>query len=191
MKAVFGLGNPGSRYALSRHNVGFQVIDLYRRAHRLRRGGRIHDDCLVYRDGELLLCKPLTFMNAAGRAVEAVLSAYSIAVRDTLIVYDDLDLSLGRMKLLAGGGAGTHKGMRSVVEALETTEVPRMKVGIEIEGRREPGEAFVLQRFTEKEWGRLLPVLEAGVCAIDAFREKDLDAVMTQFNRREQRGCCA
>jgi len=191
VKAVFGLGNPGPTYALSRHNVGFQVIDLYRKARRVRRKGRIERDCLVYRDSGLLLCKPLTFMNATGPAVRAVLAAHSLSPDDALVVYDDLDLPLGRMKILAAGGAGTHKGMKSVVGALGTNDVPRMKIGIEIEGRTAAGEAFVLERFTEDEWTRLAPVLETAVDAIDAFRFEGVEAAMTRFNRRDEPGCCA
>jgi PTH1 family peptidyl-tRNA hydrolase len=189
VKGVFGLGNPGPAYTLTRHNVGFQTIDLYREAHRLRRAGRIESDCLVHRAGDVLLCKPLTWMNASGRAVAAVLNAYSIAPRDVLIVHDDLDLRLGRLKIVAAGGAGTHKGMKSVLEALGTSDVPRIKIGIEIEGRTEPGEAFVLERFTPDEWSRLLPALETAGDAIDAFRGSGIDALMARFNRREGPGC--
>jgi PTH1 family peptidyl-tRNA hydrolase len=189
VKGVFGLGNPGPAYVLTRHNVGFQTIDLYRKAGRLHRAGRIESDCLVYRAGDVLLCKPLTWMNESGRAVAAVLGSYAIAPRDVLIVHDDLDLSLGRLKVVAAGGAGTHKGVKSVLEALGTDEIPRIKIGIEIEGRTEPGEAFVLERFTPDEWSRLLPALETAVDAIDAFHEVDVHALMTRFNRREGPGC--
>jgi len=189
VKGIFGLGNPGPAYTLTRHNVGFQTIDLYRTANRLRRAGKIEHDCLVYRAGDLLLCKPLTRMNASGRAMAETLDAYSIAPRDVLVVHDDLDLPLGRLKIVAAGGAGTHKGMKSILEALGTNEVPRLKIGIEIEGRAKPGEAFVLERFTPDEWSRLLPVLEAAADAIDAFRTGDVDALMTRFNRRTEPGC--
>ena len=185
MKAVFGLGNPGRAYALTRHNVGFEVIDLYRKVHRLRRKGRIESSALVYSTGDLLLVKPMTFMNDSGTAVRGVLSKHSVSPADALIVHDDLDLPLGRIKLLGAGGPGTHKGMSSVLSALETEEVPRLKIGIEIDERSEAGVDFVLDRFSPGEWERVLPTLERAVEAIDLFRTADIDTVMTRFNRRE------
>lgn len=190
MKAVFGLGNPGRKYALTRHNVGFEVIDLYRKTHRLRRPGRIQHRCLVYRHGDLLLCKPLAYMNASGPAVAGVLAKHGIPTHDALIIYDDLDLLTGRIKILAAGGSGTHKGMRSVLDALGTDAIPRMKIGVDVEGRRERGEDFVLKRITSEEWAVVVPALKRAAGAVDAFRQTDIQAVMTQFNRRDEAGCC-
>jgi PTH1 family peptidyl-tRNA hydrolase len=184
VKAVFGLGNPGRDYALTRHNVGFEVIDLYRKVHRLRRKGRIESSALVYSTGDLLLVKPMTFMNESGTAVRGVLSKHTVSPADALIVHDDLDLPLGRIKLLGAGGPGTHKGMSSVLSALGTEEVPRLKIGIEIDERGEAGIDFVLDRFSPAEWERVLPALERAVEAIDLFRTADIHAVMTRFNRR-------
>ncbi len=184
MKAVFGLGNPGRAYALTRHNVGFEVIDLYRKVHRLRRKGRIESSALVYSTGDLLLVKPMTFMNDSGTAVRGVLSKHSVSPADALIVHDDLDLPLGRIKVLGSGGPGTHKGVSSVLSALETEAVPRLKIGIEIEERAKAGIDFVLDRFSPAEWERVLPALESAVEAIDLFRTTDIDVVMTRFNRR-------
>ena len=185
MKAVFGLGNPGRAYVLTRHNVGFEAIDLYRKVHRLRRKGRIESSALVYSTGDLLLVKPMTFMNDSGAAVRGVLSKYGVSLKDALIVYDDLDLPLGRTKILGAGGPGTHKGMTSVLEAVGTEEIPRLKIGIEVEERTETGSDFVLERFTPEEWARVLPALEIAVEAIDMFQRDGIEAVMTRFNRRE------
>ncbi len=183
MKAVFGLGNPGLDYALTRHNVGFQVIDLYRRLNRLSAKGYLEEGGLVYREGDLLLVKPLSYMNESGPVVRGVLARYGIPTSDALIVHDDLDLPLGRMKIRPSGGAGTHKGVRSVIRALGTEEIPRLKVGIEVEGRALPGREFVLERFSQDEWERILPVLERAAEAIALFREAEIEAVMERFNR--------
>ena len=189
MKAVFGLGNPGRKYALTRHNVGFSVIDLYRKTKRLRRPGRIQHQCIVYRRGNLLLGKPMTYMNESGSAVAGVLRKHRIAPSDALIIYDDLDLLAGRIKILAAGGPGSHKGMKSVVESLGTDAIPRLKIGIETEGRQVPGEHFVLKPFSKDEWLRVLPSIERAVEAVGAFAEEDIQAVMTRFNRRDEAGC--
>jgi len=189
VKAVFGLGNPGAKYAATRHNVGFETIDLYRKVHRLRRAGRLQSNCLVYRSGDLLLCKPLTFMNSSGVAVAKALRKHGVALEDTLVIYDELDLPLGRIKISPGGGPGTHKGMKSILETLGTQDVPRLRIGVEIEGRTARGEDFVLERLPIPEWERVLPSLEMAVEAIETFRNQDLNHVMTRFNRRDEGGC--
>jgi len=185
MKAVFGLGNPGLTYALTRHNVGFEVVDLYRKVHRHRRKGRIERSALVYSTGELLLVKPMTYMNDSGTAVRGVLAKHGIPPENALVVHDDLDLPVGRIKILAAGGPGSHKGIGSIVQALGTERIPRMKIGIEADERTAAGRDFVLDRFTPEEWTRVVPALERAVEAIDLFRRADIGAVMTRFNRRD------
>ena len=185
MKAVFGLGNPGLDYALTRHNVGFEAIDLYRKRFRVRRKARIEHSALVYRHRDLLLCKPMTYMNESGRAVRGVLVKHGIAPQDALIIYDDLDLALGRIKILSSGGAGSHKGMKSVIEAVGTDDVPRLRIGIESETRDQIGRDFVLDRFTEEEWAHVVPALDRAVEAVSLYMRADIGAVMTRFNRRD------
>ena len=182
MKAAIGLGNPGLAYALSRHNVGFHVIDLYRQVERRVGRGRRRCSARVYRHGDLLLAKPMTGMNASGEAVSRLVSLYALHPQDLLLIHDDLDLPLGRMRIVPGGGAGTHKGVLSVHETLETCRVPRMKIGIEAEDRELDGATFVLRSFSEGEWNDLSPILRRAAAAIAAFRRHPLDQVMTEFN---------
>jgi peptidyl-tRNA hydrolase, PTH1 family len=184
-KAVFGLGNPGLPYALTRHNVGFEVIDLYRKVHKSRRKGRIESSALVYSLGDLLLVKPMTYMNESGAAVRAVLDKHRILPSDAMVVYDDLDLALGRIRILAAGGAGSHKGMQSVLQAVGTEEIPRLRLGIETEGREASGRDYVLDRFRKDEWERMVPTLRSAVDAIDVFLGQGIDEAMTRFNRWE------
>jgi peptidyl-tRNA hydrolase, PTH1 family len=183
--AVFGLGNPGLSYALTRHNVGFEVIDLYRKVHRIRKKGRIEGSALVYSSDGVLLVKPMTYMNESGHAVRAVLDGHKIDPSDAMIVYDDLDLALGRVRILSAGGAGSHKGMQSVLRALGTETVPRLRIGIEVDERNATGRDFVLDRFTTDEWKRVLPALQSAVDAIDVFCTRGIDEAMTRFNRWE------
>ena len=185
MKAVFGLGNPGLTYALTRHNVGFEAIDLYRKLHRVRRKARMEHAALVYRHRDLLLSKPMTFMNDSGRAVRGVLAKHGITTSDALIVYDDLDLPLGRIKILSSGGAGSHNGMKSVIEALGTEDVPRLRIGIEAEAREQTGRDFVLDRFSPEEWARVVPAIERAVEAMTLYAHGDIHAVMTRYNRQD------
>ena len=182
MKAVFGLGNPGLKYVLTRHNVGFQVIGLYRKINQTR--SRALRTCLslVYRTEDLLLVKPMTHMNASGDGVKAVLERFQIDYADALIVYDDLDLPLGKMRILPKGGPGTHKGMTSIVARLASEEIPRIRIGIG--GLSWPPDTidYVLGRFTPDEWKQLLPTLRQAVEAIDTFRLSDINTVMNRFN---------
>jgi len=185
IKAVFGLGNPGLPYALTRHNIGFEVVDLYRKVHRTRKKGRIEGSALVYSIDDLLLVKPMTYMNESGQAVRAVLEKHRVDPSDAMIVYDDLDLVLGRIRILAAGGAGSHKGMQSVIRALGTEEIPRLRIGIEAEAREESGRDFVLDRFSKNEWSQVLPAVRSAVEAIDVFCGRGIDEAMTRFNRWE------
>ena len=185
IKAVFGLGNPGLPYALTRHNIGFEVIDLYRKMHRTRKKGRIEGSALVYSMNDVLLVKPMTYMNESGSAVRAVLEKHHVDPSDAIIIYDDLDLALGRIRMLAAGGAGSHKGMQSVIRALGTENIPRLRLGIETETRNESGRDFVLDRFSKSEWNQMVPAVRGTVEAIDVFCNRGIDEAMTRFNRWE------
>ena len=186
MKAVFGLGNPGLEYALSRHNVGFDVIDLYRKRHCPRLKGRLIDSALVYKSRDLFLVKPMTYMNSSGKAVKAIIERLQISYEDALIVYDDLDIPLGDMKILAAGGPGSHKGMMSIVSSLGSEEIPRLRVGIGHEGRPPDQVNYVLGKFTDAEWEKIYPILERSAEAIATFQTEDINAVMTRFNRHRR-----
>ena len=171
-------------YVLSRHNVGFQVIDLYRTVQRVKTKARIQHTSLIYRTYDLLLVKPLTHMNQSGCAVQSVLNAAGIDVEDAVVVFDDLDLPLGTMRLLPGGGPGTHNGMKSVIAKLGTENVPRLRVGIAPEDQPSDAADFVLGHFGIEEWRAILPVLRRAVDAAETFRREGLEAAMNRYNRR-------
>lgn len=162
------------------------MIDLYREEHIPQVKGRITGDAIVYRHEGLLLVKPLTYMNESGRAVREVLSRFGLDPSRILIVYDDLDLPLGRMRILPKGGPGTHKGMRSVIAAVGSEEIPRLRIGIGVEERGTDTVDFVLSPFSNAEWERIFPVLRRAAQAIESFRTETLAAVMNRFNRRDE-----
>lgn len=159
------------------------MIDLYREEHIPRGKGRITGSSIVYRHGGLLLVKPMTYMNESGMAVREVVERFGLDLSKTLVVYDDLDLPLGRMRILPKGGPGTHKGMRSVIDALGSEEIPRLKVGIGVEKRDSDTVSFVLSRFPEDEWRVIVPVLQRAAKAIELFRTETIETVMNRFNR--------
>ena len=133
MNLIVGLGNPGSRYAHSRHNVGFWCVNRLGRAHDIPLS--THTRLATTGQGrlagrEVLLAKPRTFVNLSGRAVSALMRRYDVATADLLVIYDDLDLPLGRVRVRSGGSHGGHRGMKSIVEAVGAQDFPRIRIGI-------------------------------------------------------------
>lgn len=166
MYLIIGLGNPGKEYEHTRHNVGFIVIDaLYEYLAKENGCNPWKTDKHFQSDiaeasfeGEkVLLVKPLTYMNLSGQAVKALISFYKIPLEKTLIIYDEFDLPLGSLRLRQQGSAGTHNGMRSVVQVLGTNDIPRLRVGISLPDSlkekipQKPIKDFVLEKFYPDE----------------------------------------
>ncbi len=159
MKLLVGLGNPGPRYYGTRHNVGFLVIDALAAAHRIAL--RKRTSTAQYGEGTIgvhrvVLAKPLTYMNLSGQAVAALSVYFSILPRDLIVIHDDLDLVLGRLRLKTKGGDAGHYGVRSIIEHLGTGEFTRIRVGIGRPVRKEEVVPYVLSPFAPDE----LPLVE-------------------------------
>src|SRR5688572_7488580 len=187
MKLIVGLGNPGREYRDTRHNVGFKVVDEI-----ARRGGlewamapsQVPDAFVVKKFGTepLLLAKPLTFMNRSGEAVAALARYYDIAPVDLLIVVDDIDLPFGRLRARARGSAGTHNGLRSLVQHLGTTEFPRLRVGVGRGDARRDLADHVLSKFERDEQAVLDEVIARAADAAEMFAADDILKVMNVYN---------
>lgn len=184
-KMIVGLGNPGPRYERNRHNVGFQCVDLLAEKHGLRFDRqRDHAQLALGRieDQRVILVKPMTFMNVVGPAVVAVARFYKIAPEDMLVVYDDLDLPLGRIRLRPRGGSGGHNGMKSIIQHLGTKEFPRLRIGIgRPPGRMDPAD-YVLQDFSPEQEEIMVQVRDRAVQAIEYWLEHDITQAMNVFN---------
>lgn len=178
---IVGLGNPGRDYADTRHNVGFMILD--RLASKAGAAWRTEKSwqAEVARAGSTWLCKPQTYMNLSGESVAALAGFYKIPSDSILVILDDMALPLGKLRLRANGSAGGQNGLRSVIDHLGTTEVPRLRVGI---GAAEPGEAtgHVLGRFRTEEKAPLAEALDRALAAIDCAQTKGLPAAMNAFN---------
>jgi PTH1 family peptidyl-tRNA hydrolase len=184
---IVGLGNPGSEYASHRHNVGFQVVQALASAHSLtfarrrRAKARVAEGRIGLR--QVLLAKPQTFMNLSGKAVGRLSRTHEIPSECILVIYDDLDLPLGRLRLRPEGGSGGHQGMHSIIEALGTRAFPRLRVGID----RPPGNMdpanYVLQPFTEQEAALAGEAVERAVAAVECWLSEGIVAAMDRFNR--------
>jgi PTH1 family peptidyl-tRNA hydrolase len=178
---VVGLGNPGNGYAATRHNAGFQVVDelALRSAAPWRAACRSH----VARLGELWLAKPQTYMNRSGDAVEALLEACSVEPQGMLVVVDDIDLPLGRLRLRRDGGPGTHNGLRDIVEVVGTG-FPRLRLGVR--GADPSGDlaAYVTSPFADDELETAAALWRRGADAVELILARGVDEAMNTVNRR-------
>ncbi len=186
MRLIIGLGNPGREYQGTRHNVGFLVLDeLARRlgASGDRRAHRAVLTDVVVGGQKVLLAKPQTYMNLSGQSVAEIVRYYKIETGELLVVYDDLDLAFGRIRIRPGGSGGGHNGVRSLIQALGTQEIPRLRVGI---GRPSGGRAIghVLSRWTSEEREALGRVVGDATDAVESILEKGLLGAMNEFNGR-------
>ena len=181
---MVGLGNPGEAYAETRHNLGFRVVE--RCASRL--GVSLDAEECAARVGDAVpavLALTQTYMNRSGYAVRCLAERVAAQPRDILVVYDDVSLPLGRLRLRARGGAGGHRGMESVIESLRSEEVPRLRLGIAPEEGFEPGAdlaPFVLAPFTAAERERAGELVERGAEAVSAWLAEGIEAAMNRFN---------
>lgn len=193
MKLIVGLGNPGKVYAHNRHNMGFRCINYLARLHCIPVKQR-QCQCQIgigkIAGVELLLAKPKTFVNLSGQAVSRLMRRYDIAVDDLLVIYDDLDLPPGKLRLRQGGSAGGHKGLKSIISALGSQDFPRIKVGI---GRptREDGSRitdediivnYVLGNLTPQEEKTIKPVIAEVAEAVRCIITEGIIAAMDKFN---------
>jgi PTH1 family peptidyl-tRNA hydrolase len=184
MKVIVGLGNPGSRYAGTRHNVGFAVVDALAEAPDAGRfQSRFQAEVAELRVGEhkVLLFKPETFMNLSGRSVRQVLDFYDLPAEDLLVVCDDINLPLGKLRFRARGTHGGHNGLRDIQSHLGTTEYARLRIGV---GAPEGDDAVdhVLSRFRPVERPVIEEALQLAVQAAVVWVEKGIEVCMNQYN---------
>jgi PTH1 family peptidyl-tRNA hydrolase len=183
-KLIVGLGNPGRKYIHNRHNVGFQCLARLAQVHGLSFAQRRAKASLAVgkiADIRVVIARPLTYMNLSGQAVRQLVSFYKLSLEDILVIYDDLDLPLGTIRLRPEGGSGGHKGMRSIIEALGSQTFPRLRVGI---GRPPDNDAvsYVLSDFTADEQIELESVYERVVAAVELFLGEGVEAAMNVYN---------
>ena len=195
MWAVVGLGNPEKRYLKTRHNVGMTFVKRVARAWKVKLRKRIFyslgEEGAAYlgveveRDNEkILLATPLTYMNNSGQAVKQILKARRINPENLIVVYDDLDIPLGEIRIRERGGPGTHKGMCSIVEEIETTEFPRIRVGIGPLSPAENAVDFVLSPFNQSEEPLLDEGLKKAQEALEIILSGEAERAMNIYNQR-------
>lgn len=184
-RLVIGLGNPGREYARSRHNAGFLVLDALARKHGLsftHRWAHAHVAIGTVEDVPVALAKPQTFMNLSGESARSLLRKLSLSAESLLVVADDIDMPLGRIRLRERGSSGGHRGVQSIVDRLGTDELLRLKIGV---GRPDPREAadYVLAEFAPSEREAVAEVVGRAVEAIEAALSGGASVAMNRYNR--------
>jgi PTH1 family peptidyl-tRNA hydrolase len=187
MIAIFGLGNPGREYEMTRHNVGFMVVDAL--AEKLNydfKPGK--GDYLIapgkYKGKEILIVKPLTYMNNSGIAVKDVVERFEIDLRDILVVCDDLNLPLGMIRIRPKGSDGGHNGLYSIIYHLKTIEFPRLRCGIGNPEKMKNMVDFVLSKFDDDEVEVLREMISNAVDATLCFVSDGVLSAMNKFNKK-------
>ncbi len=186
MLLVVGLGNPGQKYAATRHNVGFMVVDKL--AERWKAGAYREKFSGVFSrlsSPDAVLLKPLTFMNLSGESVQAAMQFFKVELRDVLVVHDELDLPFGECRLKQGGGAAGHNGLRSIMQHCGGEAFPRLRIGI---GRpRGESVSHVLGEFASAERATLDDVLDSAALGVEAVLAKGVAQAMNAFNVRDKK----
>lgn len=184
---IVGLGNPGREYEDTRHNVGFRAIDCISESYginvnRLKHKALIGEGSIG--DKKVVLAKPQTFMNSSGESVREIINWYKIPFSNCVLIYDDVDIDLGKIRVRAKGSAGTHNGMRSVVYQIQSDEFPRVRIGIGKPPERMDIVDFVLGRFLEGEKKIIGESIANAAKAAAAIVEYGVDKAMNLYNSR-------
>jgi len=185
MYIIAGLGNPGPRYHMTRHNVGFDTIDYLAAQYRLTKFKTAHKALVsegMMQGRKVMLVKPQTFMNNSGEALAEILAYYKVEPSQLIVIYDDIDLEPGKLRIRPKGGPGTHNGMRSIVSQLNTEDFPRVRIGI---GKPEPQidlVDFVLGRFSPEERTLVNEAIERAALAVATMVCASVEVAMAKYN---------
>jgi len=202
MRLVVGLGNPGSDYVGTRHNIGWEVVDRlatrlgwiakadeFNRLARSKFDGLAMDGTIsVHGTGgteKLLLLKPTTYMNLSGRAVQSAMAFYQLGPGEVMVVLDDLALPCGKLRIRSGGSSGGHNGLKDIERMLGTNDYPRLRIGIDPPPPRVPGKDYVLGKFSPEQRQKIDPAVDRAANAILMWIESGVTTAMNRFNAEE------
>lgn len=183
MKVIVGLGNPGRKYSDTRHNIGFRVLEEIARRYSIEKEESRFDAIIghIRIGGEkVLLVKPLTYMNLSGKAVQPLMRWFKLNLGDLIVIYDDMDLPSGTLRLRPQGGSGGHKGMASIIDRLGSQEFARIRIGI----GRPDDEAidWVLGKFSPTEQKLMEEAISQAASAVECWVKQGIDQAMNEYN---------
>ena len=190
MYIIIGLGNPGLKYANTRHNIGFMAIDALAEKYKVSMTKKEHQSITgsFILDGEkVLLVKPQTFMNNSGECVGPMADYYHVPHENILVIYDDIDLELGRIRVRSQGSAGTHNGMKSIIAHLGAGDFPRLRLGIGFKPPQWDLANFVLAKFSDDEIEVVEKMCETTKGALEYFVTKGIEVMMNRVNRKNKK----
>lgn len=185
MFVIVGLGNIGSKYERTRHNVGFDTIDFIAVQYRMKNFKSKHKAMVaegILQGEKVLLVKPQTYMNNSGEAVREILDYYKVPPENLIVIYDDVDLGVGQLRIRAKGGAGTHNGMRSILSHIKTEEFPRIRIGIGKAPERMELANYVLSKFSEEERKGINTAIENASLAAATILRASVEIAMGKYN---------
>lgn len=191
MILIIGLGNPEKKYIRTRHNLGFRVVDKFAKEKKFPRFKSSKKfNSLISKDKfdkkKVILAKPQTFMNESGKAAKLLVTRYALPITNLWIIHDDIDLSLGKIRIVKNRGAAGHKGVQSIIDQLETKNFVRFRVGIKpqkTENKEQRTEKFVLGKFTKKEEKILKEVIKRTCQAIEMTVKQGVEKTMNEYNQ--------
>ncbi|AOY75504.1 aminoacyl-tRNA hydrolase [Clostridium formicaceticum] len=185
MHIIVGLGNPGKKYDGTRHNIGFDTIDLLAHRHGIKVNKLKHK--ALYGEGfwggeKVLLAKPQTFMNLSGESLRDMVEFYKIDKKNLVVIYDDIDIEVGALRIRQQGSAGSHNGMKSIIYLLQSDAFPRVRIGI---GKPKFGDLadYVLGRFSKEEVTSMRETVEKAAEAVETIVKEGIDLAMNRYNR--------
>jgi peptidyl-tRNA hydrolase, PTH1 family len=185
IRLVAGLGNPGTEYAHTRHNIGFMIVDLLAHEAGLKWEKSSKADAATAKLGDALLIKPASYMNRSGQPLHALAQFYKIAPEEILVVLDDFSLPLGRLRIREGGGPGGHNGLESIIVQFRTEDIPRLRIGIgpvPAEGTTD----YVLSNFFEEQKPVIRSTIDRAAEAVKCAVDKGVVSAMNTFNKIEE-----
>jgi PTH1 family peptidyl-tRNA hydrolase len=185
MKIIIGLGNPGEEYTNTRHNIGFQVVDLickeYNTSLNVNKFGGLY-----FVEKDVIVAKPMVFMNNSGTFVKDLINFYKVKVENVLIIYDDLDSEVGKAKIKTFGSSGGHNGLKDIIESLETDEIKRLKIGIGRPKNSKGVAKYVLSSIPQTDVAILDKVKEQAAKIALSFVYNDIRVVINSFNGKNK-----
>jgi len=180
--AFIGLGNPGEKYALTKHNAGFWILDELASRYKISFKPSKGDYVIASKSDKLMLFKPTTGMNNSGKAVRDISDSWNFMAKEIFIILDDVDLPLGALRIKPKGGDGSHRGLESVIYSLHTNEFPRLRFGIGTDEEMRPAEQYVLKPFRSDDQRNALEAVKRAADALDSIFFNGIGSTMNRFN---------